>query len=100
MDKPTVDSIKAGAYTSAWTFIALFGGSSVGWLSDVGDWASSWGATGSTVDFPSLSVLASAAVAAVAAAGSGFVGTIVRLAQSKISKLPGGPPVYPRGGSS
>jgi hypothetical protein len=89
MNPTTRDSIKAGAFTALWTFIALFGATTIGWSQEVIDWADQ----GSTGAFPSLSVLASGAVSAFFAALSGLVGTIVRLAQAKTA-LPGDPPVY------
>lgn len=93
MNPTTLDSIKAGAYTALWTALATFGLSATGWLADVGEWAAEWGSTGAPGDFPSLTVLASAAVSAVVAIASGIVGTLVRLAQAKTS-IPGSPPVY------
>jgi hypothetical protein len=95
MNPTTRDALKSGAFTALWTFIALFGATAAGWAQEVIVWADEWGASGSTVDFPSLSVLASGVVSAVAAAASGLVGTVVRLAQAKTSVVPGSPPVYP-----
>lgn len=92
MNPTTVDSIKAGAWTALWTFVALFGATAAGWSQQVVDWAN----TGLTGDFPSLSILASGAVSAFFAALSGLVGTIVRLAQAKTG-LPGQPPTYTHG---
>ena len=73
------NAIKAGIYTALWTFIALFGLSTVGWLNDVVGWA---GSEGATVAFPDPSVLMKAAASAAAAAASGLVGAVVRLAQA------------------
>ncbi len=90
----TRDSIKAGAYTALWSFIAMFGLTATGWLGDVTRWAQDWAQTGTPGTFPSLSVLAAGAVSAAASVLSGFVGTLVRLAQAKTSIVPGHGPEY------
>ena len=97
MTKPqpsTKDSILAGAYTAAWTFVFLFGATVTTAAQEIIQWAQEWGSNGTPSEFPQMSVLASGAVSAVLSAGAGFVGTIVRLAQSKIRAIPGDPPRY------
>ena len=85
----TKDTMKAGAYTALWAFIALFGLSLAGWLSDLYQWASSSGRE----PLPGLSVLGYALVAAIASSVAGLVTFIVRFAQSK-NVLPGSGPTY------
>jgi hypothetical protein len=85
-----VNSLKSGAYTALWTFIALFGISLLGFLQEVAGWATQGGAA----PFPSTSTLGFAFVSAIVAAASGIVGTVVRLVQSTTTLIPGGPPRY------
>lgn len=77
------DAVKAGLYTALWTFIALFGLSLIGWMNDVVEAASNDDAT---LYFGDPAVLIKAAVSAFLAAASGFVGTVVRLAQVATGK--------------
>lgn len=81
------NALRAGLATAAFTFVVLFGGSLVGWLDQVVEWAETEGAS-----FPTLSVLGRAAVSAAAAAGAGAVNTVVRWAQG--AKGRGHPPDY------
>lgn len=93
MRRSTRDAIRAGISTARWSFIATFGLTATGWLSEVAEWAQDWSTTGDPSGFPSLSTLAAAAVSAAAAALAGLVATIVRYAQSH-QALPGRPPHY------
>lgn len=86
------DALKAALWTALFTFVAVFGISLLGWVSDVAAWASS--NTTTSTDFPSITPLAKAAVAAVAAGVTGLVNWVVRFAQSK-GALPGNGPSYP-----
>lgn len=88
----TRDALKAAGWSAVWTFIALFGVSTLGWLSDVAQWASSQG----TEPLPALSVLGYAVVSAAVAAVSGVITAAVRLAQAK-GVLPGNGPSYDGG---
>lgn len=72
------DALKAALWTALFTFVALFGLSLVEWLQDVAAWAGDQ----TPSEFPSVSVLAKAAVAAVAAAVTGLVNWGVRAAQA------------------
>ncbi len=89
MDTNTLNSVKSGAYTALWTFLALFGVSLLGFLQEVAGWATK----GGVEPFPETNRLGFALVSAFVAAASGILGTVVRLAQSK-NLLPGGPPRY------
>jgi len=89
MSPELLNSAKAGAWTSLFTFVTLFGLSLVGWIGDLVVWASSNGIEA----FPDLSTLGYAAVVAVASAASGFVNFVVRYAQAKTG-LPGSGPSY------
>lgn len=85
----TRNALKAGAYTALWTFLALFGAAALGFLTQVGQWASAHGRD----PFPDVSVLGYAFIAAVVAALAGILGTIIRLAQAH-GLVPGQPPAY------
>lgn len=76
------NSIKAGAYTALFTFIAMFGLSLIGWLQDIAEWASSSG----TDEFPSFTTLGYASISAITAAVIGLFNTVVRLAQAALGK--------------
>lgn len=71
------DAIKAGLWTALFTFVALFGASLLGWISDVVEWAGESG----TGTFPDVTVLGKAAIAAAGAALAGLVNVVVRLGQ-------------------
>lgn len=86
------DKLKAALRTALWSFIALFAMSSLGWLQQVAEWASSSGKT----PMPGLSVLGYAAVSAVVAAGIGLVNFAGVWAQGQ-GILPGSPPSYSAG---
>lgn len=89
MSDQTKNSVKAGAYTALWTFIAIFGLSVIGYLNDVVEAASGDNAT---FLFGDPAVLVKAGVSAAAAAASGLVGTVVRLAQVALGR--GDVPAY------
>lgn len=76
------DAIKAGLWTALFTFIALFGASLLGWISDVVEWAGESG----TGEFPDVTVLGKAAIAAFGAASAGLVNLVVRLTQVATGK--------------
>ena len=82
------NAITAALRTFAWTFIAAFSTSLLGFLGDVADWAGS-------VDgaFPAVTPLGKAAVAALVAAVSGLVNYLVVKAQTA-GRLPGDGPQY------
>lgn len=82
------NALKAALWTALFTFLAVFGIATIGFLQDVASWAS-----GDALTFPDVSVLGKAAVSAFAAAATGLVNWVVRLAQSK-GALPGAGPVY------
>lgn len=81
--------IKAGLVTSAFTFIATFFVLALGWIGDVGEWASSQGVS----DFPDWSVLGYALVSALVAAVSGFINWAFRALQDA-GAIPGNAPQY------
>lgn len=95
MSDANKNALKAGAYTSLWTFIGMFALALFGWLGDVQAWAT---ADGAATVFPDPSILVKAAIAAVAAAAGGVVGTFVRLAQVVTGK--GDLPQYDNDGVS
>lgn len=82
--------VKAALWTALFTFVAVFGISLMGWIVDVGAWASDKEAG----QFPAVTPLAKALVAALAAGATGLVNFVIRFAQSK-GALPGEGPVYP-----
>lgn len=85
------DSIKAGLYTAAFSFVTLFGLSLLGWLNDVVEWASSEG----TTVFPDASGLAKAAASAATASLIGVVNAVVRWAQDRTGIGPETPDYTP-----
>lgn len=90
MTPATRNSIKAGAWTTLFSFLTLFAVTLLGWLQDVVEWAAASGASG---QFPDLSPLGYGAVSAAAAAAIGLVNFAVRFIQGHTS-LPGSPPDY------
>lgn len=86
------NALKAAAYSALWTFVAMFGVTLLGWLNDVGQWATDAGEDRGT--FPDLSVLGGGALAAAAAALTFIVAFVVRQAQAS-GVVPGAPPSYP-----
>lgn len=81
--------IKAGLWTSLFTFIATFIVLALGWIGDVGEWASSQGVS----QFPDWSVLGYAFVSALVAAVTGFLNWAFRALQDA-GALPGSAPQY------
>lgn len=81
--------IKAGLVTSAFTFLATLIVLSLGWIGDVGEWASSQGVS----EFPDWSVLGYALVSALVAAVTGFLNWAFRALQDA-GALPGNAPQY------
>lgn len=79
--------LKRAARTFAFSFIAVFGLSLIGWLNDVVQWANDMQAANV---FPDPSVLVKAAISAAAAAASGFVSFVVNLAED----VKGGPTLF------
>lgn len=77
----TRDSLKAAAYTSLFTFIALFSLALLGWLNDVWSWAND---DSGVRLFPDPSVLIKAGVSASVAAVVGLVNFVIRFAQGKL----------------
>lgn len=73
---------------AGFTFAGMFGSSLVGWLGQLGQWASSSGAD----PFPSTSVLGYAFVSAGTAAVSGALAGLVRATQARTGS--GNPPSY------
>lgn len=88
----TRNALQAGAFTALWTFLAVFGLSLTGWLTDVANWAAD---SSGAVVFPDPRVLVKALVSGVVAAASGFVGLVVRLSQAK-GVIGGSAPSYHR----
>jgi len=81
--------IKAGLVTSAFVFVGTFLLLALGWIADVGAWASSQGASA----FPDWSVLGYGLVSALVAAVTGFINWAVRALQDA-GALPGSAPQY------
>ena len=83
--------LQAAWNTAVFTFIFMFGSTSLGWAADLSN------ALRDGTDIPSLSVLASAAIAAVTAAGVGFINAVVRWGQGVlgIGSLPAYTPSKP-----
>lgn len=93
MTRSTVNALKSAAWSALFFFVGTFGLALLGWLNDVGRWASDHGRT----PFPDISVLGYATVAAAVSAAGFVVNLAVRLAQAK-GALPGEPPDYLRPG--
>lgn len=89
MTKEVRDALRAARNAGLWAFVGVFGATSLGWLADVAEWASSSGAT----QFPGLSVLGYGVVSAAASAATFVVAAAVRLAQVA-GWVPGQPPRY------
>lgn len=83
------NELKAGGVTALFTFLGLFFLSAIGWVTEVGAWASSEGAS----EFPSFTTLGYAVAAAFAAAVVGLLNFLFRLFQSK-GWIPGDGPTY------
>ena len=83
------DPIKAASFTALWSFLGTFSLTLLGWLAQVGEWASKQGAE----PFPGVGVLGYAAVSALVASASFVVSALVRFAQGK-GWLPGSAPTY------
>jgi hypothetical protein len=87
------NSLKAGLYTAAFSFITLFGAALTGWLNDFVMWASSDGATA----IPDGSTLAKAAAAAAGASLIGLVNFVLRWAGDRTGIGPETPTYTPPG---
>lgn len=81
---------RAALWTAVFTFVGLFGLSTLGWLQDVWEWAND---STNVVLFPDPRVLMKAAVAAAVSAIIGLVNFVVRWTQER-GFLPGRTPVY------
>ena len=82
------DALISARNVAGFTFAGMFGSSLLGWLGQLGEWASSSGAS----PFPSTSVLGYAFVAAGTAAATGALAGLVRAVQSATGR--GNPPTY------
>lgn len=78
----------AARNVAGFTFAGMFGSSLLGWLGQLGEWASSSGAA----PFPSTSVIGYAFVSAGTAATTGALALLVRAVQASTGR--GNPPSY------
>lgn len=67
-------AVRSGLTVTVFSFLGLFSASLVGWIGQVGEWASAQGAK----PFPSTSVLGYAFVAALTSIGPGLIALLVR----------------------
>lgn len=78
--------VRAALFTALFTFLTLFLGTATGWLTTAAE------AVQNGTEFPSLTILASAAVSALFSALAGLANWGVRYSQERAGK--GKPPVY------
>lgn len=86
------DWLWAGLVSGVAAAVGSFSLLSLGWLTDVAEWADSAGAT----EFPDLSVLGYGAVSATVGIGAAVLNALYRWAQSKTALVPGDGPTYPK----